>query len=985
MDRIQEQNALFYSIYNEILREFGTIDGTKEQIYEILRFTLHKEYMTVKIGEAIGEIIEKDLLFRQTKYRISLLELDKCLIDTKGNLSKEEIELLIFLLRVTFPFPGIVGNPVEVLKLVDVKSNYLEVLEMQKKSGKDGFCSEYMISQMKGGLSVDILVGCPMGCRYCYRIDDVNMDNYIKAWNPSVIVTPDEIVSRLLNHPWFTPHITPIGIHMSTTEAFLEQIWPHTLHILKSLDEKGLTNRVSIITKTTLNDKNIAILGELRNISLDVCVCYSGMPKFVEPSSDKNRIEFLARLVKAEKKYSNLHAIAYYRPIIEGYNTSDEIIKETVQLLCLTNVKVVVLGGLKYSSTHNKYFMELAIPRPQGIYEEGKKYLNEKTIEKIMSIFREMAGDNMPAILRRSSCARVVSRGSYYPDYNAHWFVPERNCQLNCPQGAVCGLQRTPRNNEVDNLLERLGKKELKYCIGERVMVFSELTMYEKTFMTQNLYYGVWDKADILKAVLAYKEDNTIFNVLTKYIDQFLGIEDVKKLMSVKDNKTLGKILAIVKNHLDTIKEIPKEVEFEVNWAEMSLEIEKMTSVRYENLQLSLTVALELINLYIEQSKEYENCEYYFTCEKGRKLLHNLADKIVSIHKKEEFFQIDAITYYRFAKNYFEVRRKQNNVTNQIWGFALLIKYVEAKYRVISIGQKLDIGIVIPMKREVKNILSEQDIDGGRDAIRVKIEQLEWLFGDNSLLQYEIWFIDDQDPEMSGKLAESIISSMNFAKAKVIYFNDIIANAEYKKEDLNPVLKNCDNSNTWAKGAAVLWGLYEMGKMGKDVVIYSDLDLTYPLEQCGNLIFQCMVFGVGAVIGSRKMEDSRGYYGENGPNNTSQIYEKAISEIYRLKGIKDVQAGFKCLNGRMICDIIKRTYDRKLSFDAELLALCQEKWKIIEIGVVTIHQYINGKVGTERDYSVMLKDSMNISKQHGIVHCIEETPFYSTILEMKKI
>ena len=121
-----------------------------------------------------------------------------------------------------------------------------------------------------------------MGCAYCYRIDSEYSEEYIEHWHPDSRICSEVIIERLMSHPWFTPHVTPLGIHMSTTEAFLPQIWPITLEILNLLEKYKLTNRVSIITKWFLDEEQILKLEQFKYIDIDICVCYSGMPTNIE-------------------------------------------------------------------------------------------------------------------------------------------------------------------------------------------------------------------------------------------------------------------------------------------------------------------------------------------------------------------------------------------------------------------------------------------------------------------------------------------------------------------------------------------------------------------------------------------------------------------------------------------------------------------------------------------------------------------------------
>lgn len=956
-------------LYRELCELFGEVVGSKTQTYEMLNY-YRNNYITevCELNRAIDEIIDGDLLYQKNNYRIAMLELPGRFLQRSWMLDKDEWEFLMFLVRCTYSFPGCVGTPLNIYKLKD-NAHVMDIGKIQEKSGSDGFCTEYMISQMKGGLSLDILVGCPMGCRYCYRIENENMSKYINKWNPTVIIQPEEIVQRLMKHPWFTPHVSGIGIHMSTTEAFLEQIWPYTIQILSILDGMGLTNRVSIITKYTLDDEKIELLGNLQNISLDICVCYSGMPQCIEPSSDSKRMFFLEKLVKAERKYPNIHAIGYYRPIIEGYNTSLEKIKETVELIKHTGVKVVVFGGLKYTDVHDSYFMEMALPRPRGNYVEGKKYLSNQTVDNIFKVFNELyAGDTMPAILRRSSCARVVSRGSWYPDYNAHWTVPNRNCSLNCPQKAVCEKYVVPQESVVRDLLERIGKRDAKIYIDNQVIILEQLTMFERTFMIQNLFCNVMDRSNLIKFV---NIDDKLINIIIDNIELF-SFEDIKELLNYHEMERYMDLITAIKSRSNNTKDIMQEI----LWEETYHKIRKEYEVNFEGLQLYLAVTLEILYDYLKRNG---NCIESYVTIKGVELFHYIADKILDNNEENVIKKYTVQNYYYFGLNYCKKRFVKDHIDTLMVGFAMIIRAIEAKNKISSLSEAIRVGIIIPMKNEQKRIAYELQGVGDINVIKTKIMQINWLCKDSNV-DCEMWFIDDNSSDNTAAVVEGIISEYNSDKYRVIRLSDVLQLNKNGINSNNPILADVTTADEWAKGAAVCWGMFEFANGDKDFVIYTDMDITYPLEQCGNLLYECAKSSVVASIGSRKVADSWGYYGNKGPGIITNAYCRAVAEVYKLDNIQDIQAGFKCFRSSILCNIIDKMYDRKLSFDAELLMLSQKAGTIREVGVAACHKYIEGKEGTHRDYDSMLRDVLKYSKMHGIAN-EDDLVFTTTILK----
>ena len=419
---------------------------------------------------------------------------------TAHGLDDAAVEVLRFVVNLSFEYPGVVGSPVAPFALKPESArpkvagpSVEEVLDMQRRAGPDGLNTAYLVSQMKGGMSVDFGIGCPLMCAYCYRREGDTVEGYLGNWTPVGFLDPAEAVSRLLAHPWFTPHVTPVGLHMSTSEAFIPQNWPRTIGALRALDELGLTNRVSCITKYSLSDDQIGELEALRNVDLDINVCYAAMPEDVEPPHRRKRIDFLTRALR-----SSLRVVAYYRPIAEGLNTSDEHIRNVWQTFRNAGAPVVVLGGLKFSDDHVRSFLSYGLPLPDGSFTPGKKLLTTRTEQRIMQIYDEVYADTppeqRPAVVKRSSCGRVVVRGSRVPDYNAHFDLPDHNCRLACPlaQHRVCAAATPPAAEQVRHLLERIGQPDTRIDITTRsVIVHAPLTPFERTFLRQNLLYPV--------------------------------------------------------------------------------------------------------------------------------------------------------------------------------------------------------------------------------------------------------------------------------------------------------------------------------------------------------------------------------------------------------------------------------------------------------------------------------------------------------------
>lgn len=453
-----------------------------------------------RLAAALGAAVERAVLTEPTGRRVPMQELPSralAPLTRTHHLDPAETAALHFVLRCAYAFPGPVGTPWTPLAFKsELPPGYQpfataqEIAAWQAEAGPDGLNTRYLVSQMKGGMSVDCGIGCPLGCAYCYRREGDTVDGYVGRWEPDDFLGPDEAIERLLAHPWFTPHVTPIGLHMSTSEAFLPKLWDRTWGMLHRLDELGLTNRVSCITKHGLPDEKIGMLESLTHVDLDINVCYAAMPESIEPPNRARRIDFLRRILTSDR----LNVLAYYRPIAEGLNTSDAHLAHVWEVFKEAGARTVVLGGLKFADDHARSFMEYGLPLPTGSFTPGKKLLTASTEARIMAafdqVYSDVPEDERPAVLKRSSCGRTVERGHHLPDYNAHFDLPTTNCRLRCPaaQHHQCAAAAMPRHEDVTALLDRISRSGTRFDItSTTTVVHTDLSQFERTFLRQNL------------------------------------------------------------------------------------------------------------------------------------------------------------------------------------------------------------------------------------------------------------------------------------------------------------------------------------------------------------------------------------------------------------------------------------------------------------------------------------------------------------------
>ncbi|MFE3960749.1 radical SAM protein [Nocardia sp. NPDC059091] len=338
-----------------------------------------------------------------------------------------------------------------------------------------------VIEYRKSGLSLNWIVGCPLNCGYCVRH---LFDNY-EMKLPRALMTDDEAAKLLLGHRYFQPHITPIQLLNRATDPMLPRVKPHTLNMLRLLDEQQLTNHVLVITRWRIEPEDCAILNSFTNIRVTVLVTNSGIDHpAIEPVDSNVAAKSLRTAFEHAKRYRVIH---YWRPIVPGLNDSDDHLRRGLELS--HHAHATVFTGLFYKAQIQAYFKDHGLPEP---YDEGprRKILPEMLEGRILTAARAF-GVGSP-LFRKTSCAVTYAHG--VADYNGHFGIREL-CDI-CP---VAQLQRCEAawhrrsERDVDEFARQLGGQLVE--INDRAIVVSGLPEPPRYLMQHSLGYQVHDVA----------------------------------------------------------------------------------------------------------------------------------------------------------------------------------------------------------------------------------------------------------------------------------------------------------------------------------------------------------------------------------------------------------------------------------------------------------------------------------------------------------
>lgn len=154
------------------------------------------------------------------------------------------------------------------------------------------------------------------------------------------------------------------------------------------------------------------------------------------------------------------------------------------------------------------------------------------------------------------------------------------------------------------------------------------------------------------------------------------------------------------------------------------------------------------------------------------------------------------------------------------------------------------------------------------------------------------------------------------------------------------------------KGFAVKTGAV---KSRADYILFSDADLSTPIQELNKLLKPLVEREADVSIGSRALPDSRI---EVSQSRFRSMVGKAFGLIVRntlLPGIRDSQCGFKCFTSRAANDLFKLQRLHRFDFDVELLYLAGKLgYNIAQIPVRWINSP-NSKVKLYRDpFTILL-------------------------------
>lgn len=339
-----------------------------------------------------------------------------------------------------------------------------------------------IVEYRKSGLSLNWIIGCPLGCSYCVRHLFGNFGMTV----PRALVDDQAAVEMLVGHRYFRAGRTPVQLLNRATDPFLPVVKPHLFAVLRMLDEMGFTNHVLVITRWRVEPADVAELDSLLNLRVTLLVTYSGIADDRIEPVDSRIAETSLRT--AYERASRVRVVLYWRPIVPGCNDSDAHLEAAMELSEYAHA--TVFTGLFFRDEIRDYYRAHGLPEP---YTESarRKILPERLEGRILAA----AGARGPAgspLFRKTSCA--VSYVHRAADYNGHIGVREL-CDI-CPPSQVSRC--TGSRSQLDHAVVAARVAELGgrlVNVGERAVVVEGLGEQDRYLLQHAFGHQVHDVA----------------------------------------------------------------------------------------------------------------------------------------------------------------------------------------------------------------------------------------------------------------------------------------------------------------------------------------------------------------------------------------------------------------------------------------------------------------------------------------------------------
>jgi len=229
-----------------------------------------------------------------------------------------------------------------------------------------------------------------------------------------------------------------------------------------------------------------------------------------------------------------------------------------------------------------------------------------------------------------------------------------------------------------------------------------------------------------------------------------------------------------------------------------------------------------------------------------------------------------------------------------------------------------ELSIVIPAYNEAKRIGSTLE------------KVLDYFRGQNA--SFEIIVVDDGSKDKTDGIVRGF--SKNYPEVKILR-----------------------HRTNLGKGAAVKTGVFEAKG---DYILFSDADLSTPIEEIEKLLLELKEKRYDIAIGSRGVPGSKIVVSQPWYRQWVGKFFPLLVHFLIFKDIRDTQCGFKLFKEDVARELFSSQKIRGFSFDVEIIYLAKRRGcRVKEVPVVWCNSR-ESRVRILRDSFLMLKDLLRI-------------------------
>jgi hypothetical protein len=212
----------------------------------------------------------------------------------------------------------------------------------------------------------------------------------------------------------------------------------------------------------------------------------------------------------------------------------------------------------------------------------------------------------------------------------------------------------------------------------------------------------------------------------------------------------------------------------------------------------------------------------------------------------------------------------------------------------------------------------------GEDSLRTKVTVLRGFEQLNPNFHARLVVIDDECPDGSGRLAESILAEYGSDQPhRVLFLGDAIDRGD---PDLPPGLTHKSGARRSVKGGSVLYGMRSSLRDtvdGRHILVDNDADLSIHPGQLGLLLRSIVEGSRPVVAGSRREEDSVATIGSSRDSRGQlfiEIWQHLLPQL--AERVVDANRAFKAFDAEALGQVIDDIGTYTFPYQIELLQAC---------------------------------------------------------------